>query len=66
VKTIQKGKELKIVPKIQEQLDGVHRITIPHDIVRGKNWKKHDDIGFCIVDEFNRPNPGDIFLRKNR
>ncbi len=54
------------MPKIQEGPDGVHRITIPSDIVRGKGWKKGDDIGYVIVDEFNRPVPGDIFLRKNR
>jgi hypothetical protein len=41
-------------------------ITVPMDIVEGKGWKKGDDIGFCIVDEINRPLPGDIFLRKNR
>lgn len=56
----------EIVPKLQEGPDGTHRITVPKDIVRGKNWKKQDDIGFCIVDEINRPLSGDIFLRKNR
>lgn len=52
--------------KIQEEEDGTFRITIPKEIVRGKNWQKGYDIGFAIVDEINRPLPGDIFLRKNR
>jgi hypothetical protein len=55
------------MPKLQEEPDGTHRITVPLDIVRGKGWKKGMDIGFCIVDnEINRPLPGDIFLRMNR
>jgi hypothetical protein len=54
------------MPKLQIEPDGTHRITVPMDIVRGKNWQKGADIGFCIVDEINRPLPGDIFLRKNR
>ena len=54
------------MPKLQEEPDGSYRITVPMDIVRGKNWMKGVDIGFAIVDEINRPLPGDIFLRKNR
>ena len=52
--------------KLQEEPDGTFRLTIPKDIVKGKNWNKGADIGFCIVDEINRPLHGDIFLRKNR
>jgi len=54
------------MPKIQLLPDRHFMVTIPMDIVNGKMWRKGDDIGFCIVDEFNRPLPGDIFLRKNR
>lgn len=52
--------------KIQESADGVKKVTIPADIADAKMWKKGDDIGFVIVDEINRPLPGDIFLRRNR
>jgi hypothetical protein len=52
--------------KIQQSQDGVRKITIPADIAEAKNWIKGNDIGFVIVDEFNRPLPGDIFLRNNR
>jgi hypothetical protein len=52
--------------KLQQEPDGTHRITVPMDIVNGKGWKKGADIGFCIVDDINRPQQGDIFLRKNR
>lgn len=54
------------MPKLQELPDGHYIITVPKDIVAGKSWNKGADIGFAIVDEFNRPLPGDIFLRKNR
>ena len=54
------------MPKLQELPDGHFIITVPKDIVKGKNWKKRTDIGFAIVDEINRPIPGDIFLRMNR
>ncbi|HHT9139083.1 MAG TPA: hypothetical protein ACFYEK_17800 [Candidatus Wunengus sp. YC60] len=54
------------MPKIQQGIDGARKITIPSDIAEGKNWKKGDDIGFVIVDEINRPQFGDIYLRKNR
>lgn len=54
------------MPKIQHGSDGKFTITIPKDIVESKGWKAGDDIGFPIVDEFNRALPGDIFLRKNR
>ncbi len=56
----------KGMPKLQYGPDGHFTITVPMDIVQGKLWKKGDDIGFCIVDEINRPLSGDIFLRKNR
>jgi len=52
--------------KIQEEIDGSFRITIPKDIVKAKSWQKGNEIGFVIVDEINRPLHGDIFLRKNR
>lgn len=54
------------MPIIQEGPDGVRKVTIPKDLAVAKNWKKGDEIGFCIVDETNRPLQGDIFLRKNR
>lgn len=54
------------MPKIQLGNDGRFNVTIPSDIVKGKVWKKGDELGFCIVDEINRPSAGDIFLRKNR
>jgi hypothetical protein len=54
------------MPKLQKEPDGTHKITVPMDIVRGKGWIKGAELGFCIVDDFNRPQPGDIFLRRNR
>lgn len=51
--------------KIQEH-NGQHVLTVPKDILDGKQWKKGNEIGFVIVDDINRPVPGDIFLRKNR
>jgi hypothetical protein len=54
------------MPKIQHGPDGRFSVTIPSDIVEGKRWQKGDELGFCIVDEINRPLPGDIYLRKNR
>jgi hypothetical protein len=52
--------------KLQQTPNGNFVVTVDKDIVEGKGWKKGDELGFCIVDEFNRPIPGDIFLRKNR
>lgn len=52
--------------KLQQLPDGHFIITVPKDIVVGKDWKKGNEIGFAIVDEVNRPLAGDIYLRKNR
>lgn len=54
------------MPKLQHGNDGKYTLTVPKDLVDAKQWKAGDDIGFAIVDEINRPIPGDIFLRKNR
>jgi len=53
------------MPKVQES-GGCLKITVPSDIAEGKGWKKGTDLGFVIVDDINRPLPGDIYLRKNR
>jgi bifunctional DNA-binding transcriptional regulator/antitoxin component of YhaV-PrlF toxin-antitoxin module len=50
---------------LQEGSDGKYTVTVPKPFVIAKNWRKGDDIGFAIVDELNRPQPGDIFLRRN-
>lgn len=57
---------LPSMPKLQQGPDGRYTITVPRDLVDSKQWHKGDELGFAIVDEINRPMPGDIFLRRNR
>lgn len=51
--------------RLQYGNDGKYTLTVPKPFVDAKSWQKGDDIGFVIVDEINRPLPGDIFLRRN-
>jgi hypothetical protein len=50
---------------LQQGSDGKYTVTVPKSFVVAKSWQKGDDIGFAIVDEINRPQPGDIFIRRN-
>ncbi|MBP2029758.1 hypothetical protein J2755_000678 [Methanohalophilus levihalophilus] len=53
------------MPILQQGSDGKFTVTVPKSFVVAKNWKKGDKIGFSIVDEINRPQPGDIYIRRN-
>ncbi len=53
------------MPTLQLGSDGKYILTIPKTYVIGKGWKKGDIIAVAIVDEINRPQPGDLFLRRD-
>lgn len=54
-----------VMSKLQKGTDGKFTLTVPKPFVTAKDWNKGDEIGFVIVDEYNRPAPGDIYLRRN-
>jgi bifunctional DNA-binding transcriptional regulator/antitoxin component of YhaV-PrlF toxin-antitoxin module len=50
---------------LQQGTDGKFTVTIPKHLVKAKAFKRGDVIGFAVVDDINRPQPGDIFLRRD-
>lgn len=55
------------MPKLQHGPNGVFAITVPKDIVEGKQWGKGDEFGFAIVDNQTVfAAPGDIVMKFNR
>jgi hypothetical protein len=55
------------MPKIQLGPAGNYAVTVPKDIVEGKQWGKGDELGFAIVDNQTVfAAPGDIVLKLNR